>query len=50
MAVSTSGVLSGVTLTQITGGFGHTCAVSSAGAAYAGGARQRPSKEQQHDV
>ena len=37
VAVSTSGVLSGVTLTQITGGFGHTCAVSSAGAAYCWG-------------
>ena len=38
VAVSTSGVLSGVTLTQITAGFGHTCAVSSAGAAYCWGA------------
>jgi alpha-tubulin suppressor-like RCC1 family protein len=40
VAVSTSGVLSGVTLTQITGGFGHTCAVSSAGAAYCWGGQR----------
>ena len=38
VAVTTSGVLSGVTLTQITAGYAHTCAVSSAGAAYCWGA------------
>ena len=38
VAVSTSGVLSGVTLTQITAGYGHTCAVGSNGAAYCWGA------------
>ena len=38
VTVATAGVLSGVTLTQITAGFGHACAVSSAGAAYCWGA------------
>jgi alpha-tubulin suppressor-like RCC1 family protein len=38
VAVNTSGVLSGQTLTQITTGYAHTCAVSSAGAAYCWGA------------
>ncbi|HTZ30795.1 MAG TPA: fibronectin type III domain-containing protein [Streptosporangiaceae bacterium] len=38
VAVSTSGVLAGQTLTQITAGYAHTCAVSSAGAAYCWGA------------
>ena len=38
VAVTTSGVLSGATLTQITAGYAHTCAVSSAGAAYCWGA------------
>jgi len=38
VAVTTSGVLSGVTLTQIAAGYAHTCAVSSAGAAYCWGA------------
>ena len=38
VAVTTSGVLAGVILTQITAGFGHTCAVGSTGAAYCWGA------------
>ena len=38
VAVTTSGVLSGQTLTQITAGYAHTCVVSSAGAAYCWGA------------
>ena len=38
VAVSTSGVLSGVSITQITAGYGHTCAVGSSGAAYCWGA------------
>jgi len=37
VAVSTSGVLSGVTVTQITAGSGFACALSSAGAAYCWG-------------
>jgi alpha-tubulin suppressor-like RCC1 family protein len=37
VAVSTSGVLSGVTLAQVSVGFATTCAVSSAGAAYCWG-------------
>lgn len=38
VAVTTGGVLSGVTLTQLAAGYGHTCAVSSTGAAYCWGA------------
>ncbi len=38
VAVSTSGVLSGTTLTQITGGSAHTCALDSTGLAYCWGA------------
>jgi len=38
VAVTTSGVLSGKTLTQITGGYAHTCALDSTGAAYCWGA------------
>ena len=38
VAVTTSGVLSGETLTQITGGSAHTCALDSTGAAYCWGA------------
>jgi alpha-tubulin suppressor-like RCC1 family protein len=38
VAVSTSGVLSGTTLTQITAGSAHTCALDSTGAAYCWGA------------
>ena len=38
VAVTTSGVLAGKTLTQITAGFGHTCALDSTGTAYCWGA------------
>ncbi len=38
VAVSTSGVLSGVSIMQITAGYGHTCAAGSSGAAYCWGA------------
>ena len=38
LAVTTSGVLSGKTLTQVTAGFAHTCALDSSGAAYCWGA------------
>ena len=38
VAVTTTGVLSGKKLTQITGGYGHTCALDSTGAAYCWGA------------
>jgi alpha-tubulin suppressor-like RCC1 family protein len=38
VAVTTSGVLSGKTLTQITAGFAHTCVLDSSGAAYCWGA------------
>jgi|HubBroStandDraft_3_1064219.scaffolds.fasta_scaffold00221_9 alpha-tubulin suppressor-like RCC1 family protein len=38
VAVTTSGVLPGKTLTQITGGYAHTCALDSTGAAYCWGA------------
>jgi alpha-tubulin suppressor-like RCC1 family protein len=38
VAVTTSGVLTGQTLAQITAGYAHTCVVSSAGAAYCWGA------------
>jgi alpha-tubulin suppressor-like RCC1 family protein len=37
VAVDTSGVLAGKTITQISTGDGHTCALSSAGAAYCWG-------------
>ena len=37
VAVSTAGVLAGVTLTQITAGYDYTCALSSAGAVYCWG-------------
>ena len=37
MAVDTSGVLAGKTLTQIAGGWGHTCALDTGGAAYCWG-------------
>ena len=37
VAVSTSGVLSGLTLTQITAGFDTACALASTGAAYCWG-------------
>lgn len=37
VAVSTSGVLSGKTLTQVAAGFEHACAVDTAGAAYCWG-------------
>jgi alpha-tubulin suppressor-like RCC1 family protein len=37
VAVDTSGALNGVTLTDITAGDGHTCALSSAGVAYCWG-------------
>jgi alpha-tubulin suppressor-like RCC1 family protein len=38
VAVNTSGVLSGTILTQVTGGYSHTCALDSTGAAYCWGA------------
>ncbi len=38
IAVTTSGVLSGKILTQITAGFGHTCALDAAGLGYCWGA------------
>jgi alpha-tubulin suppressor-like RCC1 family protein len=38
VAVTISGVLSGKTLTQITAGFAHTCALDTSGAAYCWGA------------
>jgi alpha-tubulin suppressor-like RCC1 family protein len=37
VAVTTSGVLSGVALTQLTAGYQHTCALSSAGVGYCWG-------------
>jgi alpha-tubulin suppressor-like RCC1 family protein len=37
VAVDTSGVLAGVTITRISAGYEHTCAVSSAGAVYCWG-------------
>jgi alpha-tubulin suppressor-like RCC1 family protein len=37
VAVTTSGVLAGVTLTQMTAGNGHTCALDAAGAAFCWG-------------
>jgi alpha-tubulin suppressor-like RCC1 family protein len=37
VAVTTSGVLSGATVTQVAAGYDHTCALSAAGAAYCWG-------------